>query len=111
MSVANPMRRAIYEVVARIPYGRVATYGQVAALAGYPGHARQVGYALAGMPEGLELPWHRVINARGMVSPRADSGWHEYQYVLLEREGVAFVNGRLDLKVHRWEAWDEDAVQ
>ncbi|MEW6751698.1 MAG: MGMT family protein [Candidatus Latescibacterota bacterium] len=100
---ANPMRRAIYRVVARIPYGRVATYGQVATLAGYPGRARQVGYALAGMPEGLDLPWHRVINAQGKVSPRLHSLWHEFQYELLEREGIAFRDNRVDLAHYGWQ--------
>ena len=65
----------IYEVVRRIPEGRVATYGQVAALADLPGHARQVGYALHALPEGGNVPWHRVINARGAISLRSDPGW------------------------------------
>ena len=96
------MRRAIYRIVARIPPGRVATYGQVATLAGYPGKARQVGYALAGLPEELELPWHRVINAQGKVSPRTHSRWHEFQYALLEQEGIVFQDNRLDLRRYRW---------
>jgi O-6-methylguanine DNA methyltransferase len=58
----------IYDVVRRIPKGRVATYGQVAALAGLPRHARQVGYALHVLPESSKVPWHRVINAKGEVS-------------------------------------------
>jgi methylated-DNA-protein-cysteine methyltransferase-like protein len=99
----SPRWRAIYEVVARIPRGKVATYGQVASLAGYPGQARQVGYALAGMPEDLDLPWHRVINAKGEVSPRTWTNMHEYQQALLEREGIAFRSGRLDLKRYRWD--------
>ena len=102
----SPRWQAIYEVVARIPHGRVATYGQVASLAGYPGQARQVGYALAGMPEDLDLPWHRVINARGEVSPRTWTNIHEYQQVLLEREGIVFKGVRLDLKRYRWDPED-----
>lgn len=98
----SPRWRAFYEVVAQIPRGRVATYGQVAALAGFPGCARQVGYALAALPEDQELPWHRVINARGEVSPRTWSNMHEFQQVLLEREGIAFEGVRLDLKRYRW---------
>jgi methylated-DNA-protein-cysteine methyltransferase-like protein len=96
------MRRAFYQVVARIPHGRVATYGQVATLAGYPGRARQVGYALAGMPEWLDLPWHRVINAQGKVSPRTGSKFHLLQYELLEREGIPFKDNRIDLARYRW---------
>lgn len=91
-----------YAVVARIPRGRVATYGQIATLAGYPGHARQVGYALAATPQDLDLPWHRVINARGEVSPRARSQMHRYQQALLEEEGVEFVKGRVDLRRFAW---------
>ena len=66
-----PMRRAFYETIACVPYGKVATYGQIATLAGYPGRARQVGFALAGMPGEWDLPWHRIINAQGKVSPRS----------------------------------------
>ena len=61
----------IHAVVRRIPRGRVATYGQVAELAGLPGQARLVGYAMAALPAESAIPWHRVINAAGRVSPRA----------------------------------------
>ena len=103
------MRRAIYRSVARIPYGKVATYGQIAILAGYPGRARQVGYALAGMPEELDLPWHRVINAQGKVSPRTHSKFHLFQYELLEGEGVVFEDNRVDLAEFRWQPEAEEA--
>ena len=97
----------IYAVIERIPEGRVATYGQIASLAGLPGHARQVGYALHAAPEELSIPWHRVINARGEVSPRAEPGWEGYQRHLLEEEGVEFdLRGRVDLKRYRWEPDD-----
>ena len=92
-----------YAVIARIPRGRVATYGQIASLAGYRGHARQVGYALAAAPDASDLPWHRVINARGEVSPRARSQAHDYQQALLQEEGVEFVKGRVDLGRYGWE--------
>lgn len=108
-SVENSSRRAIYEVVARVPYGKVVTYGQVATLAGYPGRARQVGYALAAMPEEWDLPWHRVINAQGKVSPRTGSKFHLMQYEMLEAEGVVFCGERLDLKCFRWQPEDEEA--
>ena len=98
----HPMRKAFYEVVGRVPYGKVVTYGQVADLAGFPGRARQVGYALAGMPEGMDLPWHRVINAQGKVSPRAHTQFDKFQHVLLEEEGIVFSGGRIDLKRFRW---------
>lgn len=96
--------KRIYEVVERIPDGRVATYGQVAAIAGYPGHARQVGYALHALPEGSEVPWQRVINARGEVSARAFAGWEHFQRHLLEEEGIVFDSrGRVDLRRYRWQ--------
>ena len=100
--VDNPMRRAIYETVACVPHGKVATYGQIATLAGYLGRARQVGYALAGMPEEWGLPWHRIINAQGKVSPRSGSKLHLFQYELLECEGIAFAQNRIDLNVFLW---------
>ena len=96
--------RRYYEVVGRIPAGRVATYGQVAALAGLPGNAREVGYALAALPEGTALPWQRVINARGEVSPRREPGRDGFQRHLLEEEGVVFgAAGRVDLGRFAWE--------
>ena len=101
-SVKNPMRRSFYETIARVPYGRVATYGQVATLAGYPGRARQVGYALAGMPEAWTLPWHRIINAQGKISPRRGNKFHLLQYELLEAEGVILTENRIDLALFLW---------
>jgi methylated-DNA-protein-cysteine methyltransferase-like protein len=92
----------IYAVVRRIPRGRVATYGQVAGIAGLPGHARQVGYALHAMATERAVPWHRVINARGEVSVRSEPGSDHLQRSLLEREGVAFQGGRVSLARYQW---------
>jgi methylated-DNA-protein-cysteine methyltransferase related protein len=93
----------IYRVVRRIPRGRVATYGQIATLAGLDGHARQVGYALHALPSGVDLPWHRVINARGEVSLRSASDSDEKQRRLLESEGIEFDSrGRVDLAKYQW---------
>ncbi len=93
----------IYKVVRRIPRGRVATYGQIAELAGLDGHARQVGYSLHAVPSSMKLPWHRVINARGEVSARSGGDSHELQRHLLEAEGIAFdERGRVDLRRYRW---------
>lgn len=95
----------IYAVVRRIPEGRVATYGQVARLAGLGGHARLVGYALSALHDEGSVPWHRVINSRGEVSPRRDRYYEELQRALLEREGVrADERGRLSLRRYRWRA-------
>jgi methylated-DNA-protein-cysteine methyltransferase related protein len=96
---------AFYEIVRLVPPGRVTTYGRVAALAGFPGRARQVGYALAALPDDSDTPWHRIVNAEGRVSKRAGSPVSErIQRAALEAEGVVFDDsGRLDLKAHRWE--------
>jgi methylated-DNA-protein-cysteine methyltransferase related protein len=93
----------IWRVVARIPRGRVASYGQVAELAGLPRAARQAGYAMHALPAGSRVPWQRVVNARGEVSPRSDGGGEDVQRALLEREGVAFdPRGRIDLARYGW---------
>jgi methylated-DNA-protein-cysteine methyltransferase-like protein len=92
----------IYAVVRRIRRGRVATYGQVAQLAGFPGQARLVGYALAALPDGSDVPWHRVVNARGGISPRAAGGWGDAQRALLQGERVVFSGDTLSLARHRW---------
>ncbi|HLB36228.1 MAG TPA: methylated-DNA--[protein]-cysteine S-methyltransferase [Gemmatimonadales bacterium] len=93
----------IYAVVRRIPRGRVATYGQVAALAGREGHARQVGYAMHALPNGTTVPWHRVINARGEISRRSQFGGEIRQRLLLEAEGVEFDwRGRVRLSRYQW---------
>jgi methylated-DNA-protein-cysteine methyltransferase-like protein len=93
-----------YEVVRRVPRGRVATYGTVAREAGLPGRARQVGYALAALTDAHEVPWHRIVNARGEVSLRSASlGYERLQQTLLESEGVAFdASGRISLETFGW---------
>jgi methylated-DNA-protein-cysteine methyltransferase-like protein len=81
----------------------VATYGQVASLAGLSGHARQVGYALHSLPDDSDVPWHRVINARGEVSGRSERGYEFIQQGMLEAEGVLFDESRrVDLNRVRW---------
>jgi methylated-DNA-protein-cysteine methyltransferase related protein len=104
---SNPYE-AIYATIRRIPPGKVATYGQIASLAGLPKRARLVGTALRETPDGLDLPWQRVINAGGRVSPRGGLGVEEgYQRHLLEEEGVVFSpGGRVDLERF---GWDPDA--
>ena len=92
----------IYAVARRIPKGKVATYGQIAAIVGRC-TPRQVGYAMAAVPCGSGVPWQRVINARGMVSERAAGDGGEVQRALLEAEGVQFdETGRVDLSVFGW---------
>ena len=95
--------RRIYREVRRIPKGKVATYGQIAALAGIPRQPRQVGYALYALRRGSDVPWHRVINAKGEVSARSTPGTEGLQRAVLESEGVVFdTRGRVDLGRYRW---------
>jgi len=91
----NPALEAIWNVVASIPRGKVATYGGVARAAGLPGRARQTGYALRNMPEGLNLPWHRVLGAGGrIVFPKSSRHFKE-QATRLRAEGVLVKDGRV----------------
>jgi methylated-DNA-protein-cysteine methyltransferase related protein len=93
----------IYAIIRQIPSGRVATYGQVAGLAGIEGRARQVGYALRHLPDRSGVPWHRVVNAQGQVSSRGSDSM-ALQRKLLEAEGVVFDDGgRLPLDRFRWQ--------
>jgi methylated-DNA-protein-cysteine methyltransferase-like protein len=91
-------------VLRRIPRGRVATYGQIAALAGLAGQARLAGYALNALPDGSPLPWHRVLGAGGRLSLlRSDPAAALTQRLRLEREGVCFdARGRVDLSIFGW---------
>ena len=103
--MSNPVNEAspeerIWHVVSQIPEGRVATYGQVAELAGLPRAARKVGRTMSRLPHGSRLPWHRVINAAGRVSPRG--GGEHRQRESLEAEGVVFIKGRVDLSRYGW---------
>ena len=97
---------AVYAVVKKIPRGKVATYGQIALLAGLPRAARQVGLALRITPGSIKIPWHRVINAQGQISMRQhdwQSGGDDYQRALLENEGIEFnAAGKINLKKFRW---------
>lgn len=91
----DPALQAIWDVVARIPRGRVSTYGDVAREAGLPGRARQAGYALKHMPAGMHLPWHRVVGAGGRIVFPPRSAAYREQARRLESEGVAVANGRV----------------
>lgn len=97
----HPDYAKIYRTIARIPRGKVATYGQIAELAGLPGRARQVGYALHALPDGAPIPWQRVLNARGEISLPGLSGARQRE--LLAAEGVRpGESGRIDLARYQW---------
>jgi methylated-DNA-protein-cysteine methyltransferase-like protein len=91
---------AVYRLVREIPRGQVATYGQLAAILGWPRAARAVGHAMRHCPVGL--PWHRVVNASGGISLRANVAAMVTQRVLLEQEGVFVRRGRVRVDRHRW---------
>lgn len=95
---------AVYGVVAKIPPGKVATYGQIALIIGRPRGGRVVGYAMAGVAANRDLPCHRVVNRLGELSPEHVFGSREYQRMLLETEGITFLeDGRIDLVRHLWQ--------
>lgn len=103
LNASNELAQMIITVVASIPYGRVASYGQIAALAGLPRHARMVGRVLSQMDETSEVPWHRVINSQGRISlSRLDDHGYNVQQAKLLEEGVVIVNGRISFKKFGW---------
>lgn len=102
-SVASDFYSAIYDMVRRIPAGRATTYGHIAALCGKPRGARAVGWALHALPDGTDVPWHRVINRSGGISISKVGLPPELQRALLEAEGVEFEpDGHVDLKRWGW---------
>jgi methylated-DNA-protein-cysteine methyltransferase-like protein len=92
----------IWNATVRVPRGRVSTYGAIAALAGLSGQPRLAGYALHNLPVGADIPWQRVINARGMISLEGKAGAR--QRLLLEEEGVVFRKKKVDLAAFGWPA-------
>ena len=92
----SPALQAIWHVVCSIPRGRAATYGAVARAAGFPGRARQAGYALRVAPAALKLPWHRVVGAGGRIVFAKSSRAHQEQARRLRSEGVRVTDGRLE---------------
>jgi methylated-DNA-protein-cysteine methyltransferase-like protein len=105
--MTNSFFDQVYQLVRRVPPGRVATYGQIARLLGNPRAARTVGWALHSLPEGSDVPWQRVINAQGTVSLDARGPGGALQRALLEAEGVCFdEHGHIDLGVYGWTGLD-----
>ena len=103
MKDSNELHRQILEVIALIPYGKVATYGQIAKLAGIPKHARLVGYVLKHLDQESSIPWHRVINSQGKISVmRINEKGENIQQQLLADEGIYLLNNKINLKVFSW---------
>ncbi|MCV6590516.1 MAG: MGMT family protein [Marinobacterium sp.] len=101
-------RQKVWQIVAAIPAGKVASYGQVAELAGLPRQARAVGRMMGQLPKDSRLPWFRVINAQGRISFALDSDGYKRQRQRLEADGVEFIGERINLKVYRWDGLAEN---
>ncbi len=103
MKQSDELAQQILAVIDAIPYGRVATYGQIARLAGLPKHARLVGYVLKHLDAAADLPWHRVINSQGKISlSKLDENGLNMQAQKLLSEGIAVAAGKIDLKKYQW---------
>lgn len=99
----DELARQILQVIALIPYGKVATYGQIAKLAGLAKHARLVGYVLKKMDADTEIPWHRVINSQGKISMiKVNLQGENIQSLKLLAEGVVVIGDKINLKKYQW---------
>ena len=98
----------VYDLVAEIPFGKVATYGQIAEKLGDPTAAREVGTIMSRAPGERNLPCHRVVNRTGTLAPEYAFGGQERQRALLEAEGITFLSdGRIDMVRHLWTAEEQ----
>jgi len=98
----NDREIRLYTVIQGIPVGKVATYGQIASLAGLPGAARLVGKILSGLPADTSLPWHRVINAAGKISMPEGSDSFNEQKKRLTTENIILTGSQISLKQYLW---------
>ena len=97
--------QGIYDLVSQIPVGKVATYGQIARLWNKPRNARQIGYALFRVAPEDNIPWHRVVNSQGRISQSPmRMGSDDLQRLLLEAEGIIFIDDQIDLQKFLWDA-------
>lgn len=96
------LNEMIWQIVASIPKGKVAAYGQIAKLAGFPNHARYVGATLKNLPNNTKLPWHRVLSAKREISFPLDSEHYKIQRELLIAEGVLFKNNKVAKANFAW---------
>ena len=103
--------KRIWEQAALIPEGMVASYGQIAKLAGLPRRgARMVGRAVGAAPKEMQLPWHRIVNAQGKIAIPKGSRGYERQQELLRAEGIDVKDGKLDMDVYRWDPTLDELV-
>jgi methylated-DNA-protein-cysteine methyltransferase-like protein len=102
----------VYDVVRMIPWGQVATYGQIATIVSHRGASRTVGWALASLEHGTDVPWHRVVNSRGLVSLWDRGQPSESQRKLLDQEGVIVGRkGEVNLQRHQWRGLDWPEIE
>ena len=102
-SIVKELAPMIFQVIAQIPYGRVASYGQIARLAGIPKHSRLVGYVLKHMDADSSLPWYRVINSQGKISlSKLNDQGQNIQAQLLMAEGIFVIGGKVKMKEFQW---------
>jgi len=105
-SASQEMAQMILSVVSQIPYAKVATYGQIAKLAGLPKHARLVGRVLSQLDTETDLPWHRVLNAQGKISlNKLDEYGYNIQQQKLSAEGILCAGNRISLKQYQWDGF------
>lgn len=102
MALDEQTKQRVWQAIAAIPYGKVASYGQIAAIADIPRHARAVGKILSQLPKDSKLPWYRVINSQGRISFPLDSERYQVQRQKLEAEQIEFIGERIQLKAYRW---------
>lgn len=102
-SLYSELYQRIWEMVNQIPFGKVATYGQIAKMVGLGSHARVVGYALHSLPESSTIPWHRVINSTGEISLPKEGGLYALQKALLEQEDIVFYGEKINLAKYGWQ--------
>ena len=102
-SIVKELAPMIFQVIAQIPYGRVASYGQIARLAGIPKHSRLVGYVLKHMDADSSLPWYRVINSQGKISlSKLNDQGQNIQAQLLLAEGILVIGDKVKMKEFQW---------
>lgn len=103
MNTTNKNYEHIWQTVLAIPAGKVASYGQIADLAGLPGRARLVGRCMGYAPKELQVPWYRVLRANGQLAFKAGSDASLKQTGLLQEEGVAVIKNRVKMDEYRWQ--------